>query len=73
MKAQTSICRVDLEKDGASVDDIAISGDLISMFRLERMDRDQFWGCVYMLDGRTLRFSFDGSKARSLNVTAEWE
>ncbi len=68
-----SVCRVDFEADGYHVDDVAISGDLIGMFRLEMMDRDQCWGAVYLRDGRDLRFWFDGSKARSLKVTAEWE
>lgn len=66
-------CRIDFEKDGRRVDDIAISGELISMFRLEAMDRDQFWGAVFMRDGRSFRLWFDGSKARSLKVTGEWE
>lgn len=67
------MCRINFEDDGRHVDDVAISGDLIRMFRLEAMDRDQFWGAVYLRDGRDLRFWFDGSMARSLKVTAEWE
>lgn len=73
MGEPSGVCRVDFEKDGLHVDDVAISGDLIRMFRLEAMDRDQFWGAVSLKDGRDLRFWFDGSKARSLKVTAEWD
>lgn len=63
--------RVDFEK-GAALDDLAIGGDHVHMVRLERMGAGEFWGCVYMKDGRTLRLSF-GAKGRKIDVIAEWE
>lgn len=77
-RAELTVERVDLdhgakfgEIDG--VDDVAIGGDLIQMFRLERMDKGHFWGKVYFRDGRSLRFSFWTSKRSRLQVGAEWE
>ena len=67
-------CRIDYD-DGSdtALDDLAIGGDHVHMVRLERMDGDCFWGCIYMRDGRTLRLSFGANKGRKLEVTAEWE
>jgi hypothetical protein len=61
--------RVDFEKDGYHVDDVAISGKLIEMFRLERMGREDFWAAIYFSDGTDLTFSIYG---RSLSVAAEF-
>jgi len=36
--------------DTGAVDDVAISGDL---FRLEKMDRGLWWSCIYRGDQRT--------------------
>lgn len=63
--------RVDFLK-GDELDDIAIGGDNIHLLRLERMDGNDWWGCIYLKDGRSLRLSFYVEK-RSLSVTGEWE
>jgi len=36
---------------GGQVDDVAITGDL---FRMEQMDRDHWWVCIYRGDKRTM-------------------
>ena len=66
------VCRVAFDADDYHVDDIAISGDLVRMVRLERMSADAFWGAIHMHDGRSLTFYFH-AKARRLEASAEWE
>lgn len=62
--------RVDMDVDGEGLDDLAISGDLVSMFRLERMNETWFWGAIYMKDGRSYRIGFSTTKGR-LKATCE--
>jgi len=66
------MCRVDFWEDGWHVDDVAISGELISMFRLEEMSEGSYWGCVYLRDGRVLHMALTAEKER-IDVTAEWD
>ena len=61
--------RIDFERDGESVDDLAISGDLVSMVRLERMSGTSVWGAVYMKDGR--QFTIWLTSGRSLRFKGE--
>ncbi len=67
------VCRVAFDADDYHFDDIAISGDLVQMVRLERMENDTFWGAIHLRDGRSLTLSFHASKARKLEAAAEWE
>lgn len=58
--------RVDLDggdlDSGGSLDDLAISGELINMLRLERMDTGVFWGRIYMKNGPDYVLGFHVSK-----------
>lgn len=58
----TSIYRIDMD-EGTSIhlDDLAISGDLIQMVRIERMSDGVVWGAIYLKDKReiTLHFKAD--------------
>lgn len=69
--SKATTCRIDLDSKGG-LDDLAISGDLITMVRLERMDKGGFWGAVYFRDGRDLRMWFSADKGK-LAVSAEFE
>lgn len=55
MTPREKVARIDLDDgdlwSGGALDDLAISGDLIQMLRLERMDTGVFWGRIYMKDG----------------------
>ncbi len=50
------ICRIDMKDD--SLDDLAISGDMIAGLRMERMSADHIWGRVDLVDGRSFVLSF---------------
>lgn len=65
--------RIDFEKDGWHMDDIAIGGDHIHMLRLEDMGNGSFWGCIMLKDGRELRLNFYAEKKGQLSATGEWE
>lgn len=60
--------RIDLDDNG--LDDLAISGELIEMLRLERMGPGHFWGRIYMKDGNHVEMTF-WAKRSKLSVTAE--
>jgi hypothetical protein len=65
--------RIDFDDSGPPrLDDLAIGGDHIELLRLERMNRNHFWGEVTLRDGRRLRLSFWAPKGR-LDVIAEEE
>jgi hypothetical protein len=57
-------------QSGGDLDDLAISGDLIEMVRVERMSGDSCWGMIYMKDGQHIRLSWSSSKGK-LAITAE--
>ena len=67
--------RVDLNNGGTleaggHVDDLSISGEYISLLRLERMNRGSFWGRIYMKDGKDIVLSISAPKGK-IDVTAE--
>lgn len=67
--------RVDLNnggtlEEGGHVDDLSISGEYISLLRLERMNRGSFWGRIYMKDGQDIVLSISAPKGK-IDVTAE--
>ena len=67
--------RVDLNNGGTleaggHVDDLSISGEYISLLRLERMNRGSFWGRIYMKDGQDIVLSISAPKGK-IDVTAE--
>lgn len=58
----TAMCRIDTDEKG--LDDLAISGELIEMLRLERMADNHFWGRVYMRDGNHIELGIYAKRQR---------
>ncbi len=59
-----------LDDDGA-LDDVVV--DDVVTFRLERMNHDHIWGCVYHRDGSRTAFDICGDRAAKVSLTHEHE
>lgn len=56
------------DRDGG-LDDVAIEN--VEMFRLERMDKNAWWACVYLEDGKRITFWLQYSRKDGLTASAD--
>ena len=70
-----SMRRIDMDEGsslehGGDLDDLAISGDHISLLRIERMSSGSCWGRIYMKDGGDIVLGWSAERGK-LAVSAE--